>query len=153
MLGKKIYDPDQTEAAGINECDGMGLLTHETVFHREKIQSQTEGTLYNISGIFSNLEGQPFHGYEIHMGQNTEIQPPLTNSGNIYGTYIHGIFDDPAISSTIIRSLCEKKEISFQSDSCIDRETYKNSQYDALADIVRNNLDMQFLHKVINKLV
>ncbi|MBQ6504073.1 MAG: cobyric acid synthase [Flexilinea sp.] len=149
MLGRKISDPEQTEAVGICECEGMGLLEHETVFLREKTQCQTQGFLQGISGIFSGLNGLHYHGYEIHMGQSGSFELPIINTGNVYGTYIHGIFDEGEISETIVSALCSNKGILFDSSVGLDREAYKNQQYDALAEAVRNNLDMKFVYSVM----
>ena len=151
MLGKKILDPERTESAGIGECEGMGLLDHETVFHEEKVQTQTEGTLGEVNGIFSALNGQKYHGYEIHMGQDTEEKRPVVNAGNVYGTYIHGIFDEQKISDTIVRAVCAGKGILYDPAGSVDLTDYKNRQYDLLADAVRENLDMEFLYRVIGK--
>ena len=38
MLGRRISDPDRTEAGEVTEIRGMGLLDHETVFAGEKLQ-------------------------------------------------------------------------------------------------------------------
>lgn len=149
MLGESIADPAQTEAAGISECRGMGLMDHQTVFREEKTQRQTEGMLEGISGIFSGLNGLPYRGYEIHMGHSGDTQLPLVNKGNVYGTYIHGIFDSPEICGMIIRSLCERKGIAFEPSAMIDRETYKNGQYDALAEAVRKNLNMDLVYGIL----
>ena len=151
MLGKKILDPERTESAGIGECEGMGLLDHETVFHEEKVQTQTEGILGEVNGIFSALNGQKYHGYEIHMGQDTEEKRPVVNAGNVYGTYIHGIFDEQKISDTIVRAVCTGKGILYDPAGSVDLTDYKNQQYDLLADAVRENLDMEFLYRVIGE--
>ena len=149
MLGSKIFDPERTESAGIGECDGIGLLDHETVFREEKIQAQTEGTLGEISGIFSALNGLRFRGYEIHMGQDTERMAPVVNAGNVYGSYIHGIFDEQEISDAVVQAVCARKGIAFDPSDGMDITAYKNRQYDLLADAVRSNLDMDFVYKII----
>lgn len=153
MLGEKILDPDHTESIGLSETDGMKFLNHNTLFSEEKVQTQIEGILQDISGIFASLNGLKFHGYEIHMGRSAENKAPISNSGNIYGTYIHGIFDEPEISSMVIRSLCRKKGINYNSNACIDRYQLKKGQYDKLADAVRRNLNMKFVYNILNKVV
>lgn len=146
MLGDKIFDPDHTESSGVSECSGMGLLPLETVFSKDKIQTQTEGILQDIGGIFSSLNGLKYNGYEIHMGRNNEKLPPVTNAGNVYGTYVHGIFDENEISTTIVKGLCSQKSIIYDPESCIDRESYKDDQYNKLAEAVRCNLNMNFIY-------
>ena len=83
------------------------------------------------------------------MGQSGRFELPIINTGNVYGTYIHGIFDEGEISETIVSALCSNKGILFDSSVGLDREAYKNQQYDALAEAVRNNLDMKFVYSVM----
>ena len=149
MLGRKIYDPEQTEAAGVSECDGMGLLDHETIFRSGKIQKQTAGTFSGISGIFSALNGLDYHGYEIHMGRDEDEKAAVTNRGNVYGSYVHGIFDAEGICQTIIRALAGAKGISLSPETSFDLKAYKEQQYDRLAAAVRENLNMDYLRSII----
>ena len=151
MLGRQICDPEQAESAGINRCDGLCLLETETVFRTEKTQKQTEGIIHNTGGIFSRLNGKHYEGYEIHMGQNMENADPIQNKGNIYGTYIHGIFDGPEICDTILQALCEKKGIPFNAIHSFDLKTYKEQQYDLLAQTVRSSLDMDFIYRILDR--
>ncbi len=153
MLGKRILDPDLTESAGITECSGMGLLPSETVFHPEKVQTQTNGVFQNVEGIFSDLSGKCYTGYEIHMGQEEEQTEAIRYSGNVYGTYIHGIFDAPGICDTVLRALCERKGIPFGSIRSFDLKAYKEQQYDLLAETVRSSLDMDFIYRVLDRKV
>ena len=73
------------------------------------------------------------------------------NAGNVYGTYIHGIFDEQKISDTIVRAVCAGKGILYDPAGSVDLTDYKNRQYDLLADAVRENLDMEFLYRVIGE--
>ncbi len=151
MLGRKISDPEHSEAAGLCEIDGMGLLDTETVFRQEKVQAQTSGTFADVEGPLSGLNGKAWQGYEIHMGQSEDNHPAVLSSGNVYGTYVHGIFDVPGISDTIIQSLCEIKGISFDDIGQFDPRTYKEAQYDKLAETVRNSLNMDLIYEILAK--
>jgi len=151
MLGKKIMDPDHTESAGITECDGLALLPDRTIFHSDKTQTQSSGIISGISGVFRNMNGMHFSGYEIHMGQNADRHQPVVNSGNVYGTYIHGIFDEPGVSDAVIKSLCERKGVSFDSANHFDLYSYKQVQYDLLAQKVRESLDSDLLYQILDR--
>ena len=151
MLGKKISDPAGSESAEVPEISGMGLLDHDTVFDADKVRRQTEGVFDGIEGFFSDLNGKQYRGYEIHMGRDSQKQKPIRNSGNIYGTYIHGIFDGPGISDTILAALCRKKGITPESLNSFDPAEYKQQQYDLLADTVRANLDMDLIYRIIER--
>lgn len=151
MLGASVSDPDGVEAAGVTRIAGMGLLDMDTVFRGEKVQRQTSGVFSDVPGIFSGLNGLPYQGYEIHMGRSVDELPPLQASGNVYGSYIHGIFDGPGIADGIVRALAEKKGVDLGTLTRFDLKAYKESQYDLLADAVRNGLDMDFVYKVLNR--
>lgn len=160
MMGKAISDPDGVERIG--EISGMGLLDCRTVFLANKTRTRINGIFENVTGIFSELSGKKFEGYEIHLGKTSVKNPALLKlsdgktdgayNGNIYGSYIHGIFDSKEVSGTIIKALYKKKGMKYYG-KCINREEYKERQYDLLADIVRNNMDMELVYKIIRKKV
>lgn len=158
MLGRKISDPYNTESGG--EISGMGLLDTETVFYPEKTQTQTSGIISGIGGVFSVLNGLQFEGYEIHMGRTLSNEKAFLKSNgktygayknNIYGCYIHGIFDSPEISCGIVKKLYQLKNLEYNDTKKISRSEYKNMQYDILADEVRRNIDMNLIYKIISQ--
>ena len=151
MLGRHISDPEQVEAAGVTEIDGMGLLPLETVFQGEKVQTQTNGTFSGVAGLFSELNGKRYAGYEIHMGRSEEARGALFSMGNVYGSYVHGIFDEQEVADTILKALCTKKGVSFESLGTFDARAYKERQYDLLADAVRAGLDMPLIYRILNQ--
>ena len=78
MLGRSVSDPDQVEAAGVTEIAGMGLLPMNTVFHGEKVQTQTSGIFAGIDGMLSALNG-------ISLKRKVAITYPIINNVvNIY---------------------------------------------------------------------
>lgn len=151
MLGTSVSDPEGVEAAGRSEVAGMGLLEMDTVFLGDKVQHQTSGKFGAVTGIFSGLSGMGYYGYEIHMGRSQCPETALQCSGNVYGSYIHGIFDAPGIADAIIRALAEKKGLNANEIHSFDGEAYKQKQYDILADAVRGGLDMEFVYKILNR--
>lgn len=151
MLGRRILDPDQVEAAHVTEIAGMGLLNMETVFRGEKVQTQVRGVFEAVPGMLSALNGMNYEGYEIHMGRSGEELPPLSNNKNVYGSYIHGIFDAPGIADAILKAVCIQKRMEFCGTTSDDPHTYKEQQYDKLADAVRNSVDMDYVYKVLNR--
>ena len=129
----------------------MGLLPMDTVFQGEKVQQQTSGVFREIPGVLHSLSGLPYTGYEIHMGRSQQKLAPLVNRDNVYGSYIHGIFDGEGIAQAVIRDLAAKKGIDPGTLTVFDPERYKQEQYDKLADAVRGGLDMDFVYKVLNR--
>lgn len=151
MLGRTVSDPEQVEAAGISEISGMNLLDMDTLFRGEKVQTQTEGIFENIPGLFSCLNGLAYQGYEIHMGRSMERRSAVTCKGNVYGSYIHGIFDAPGVAEAILGALCRKKGLDPARLGSFDPKAYKEAQYDKLADAVRSGLDMELVYRVLNR--
>ena len=151
MLGRTVADPEQVETAGVTEISGMGLLDMDTEFRGEKVQTQTQGIISGVEGLLSPLNGLAYEGYEIHMGRSRQEMPALSGGGNVYGSYVHGIFDAPGIADTILRALCAKKGVSFDALATFDARGYKERQYDLLADVVRGGLDMPFVYRVLRR--
>ena len=151
MLGASVRDPLGVEAAGVTEIKGMGLLPMDTVFQGEKVQQQTSGVFGEIPGALHSLSGMKYTGYEIHMGRSRQQLAPLVNQGNVYGSYIHGIFDGAGIAQAVIGDLAARKGIDPGTLTVFDPERYKQEQYDKLADAVRGGLDMDFVYKVLNR--
>ena len=153
MLGESISDPLGSEGGG--SIRGMGLLKCSTVFGSEKVQTQTEGNFCKIDGFWSFLSGAEFRGYEIHMGTTESESPELLDcggayEGNVCGCYIHGIFDSQYVSERLARHLFERQGIAYRGGT-VNREEYKQSQFDMLADGVRRSIDMDMLYKIIEE--
>lgn len=145
MMGDVISDPDNCEGGG--ECKGLSLLPVNTVITDKKERRQIKGTV--TDGI---LKDAAYSGYEIHMGHTTggTAFTDHNNSafkGNVYGTFIHGFFDEQGISGSIMKMLCERKGIPF-SGTKNSRSAQVESELSELADIVRNNMDMELIRKV-----
>ncbi len=146
MLGERLDDPLGVEAGG--SMRGMGLLPVETTFEGEKITRATEGMLDNVGGIFSNLSGQSYKAYEIHMGRST-TDKNIINNGNVYGTYFHGIFDTVDNVKVIIDALLRTKGMDDKDLEIVDMQQYKDRQYDILAEGMKKSLNMDLLHDII----
>lgn len=147
MLGKSISDPFGTEGGG--EISGMGLLDIETVFAQEKTRTQVEGSFSGIAGMFAALDGMNYRGYEIHMGQSN-IHGAVLQKGNVYGSYIHGLFDGAGIAKSIVEALYKKRNLTFDENAVFDPQTYREEQYDRLAESVRGALDMKLIYSIVS---
>lgn len=159
MLGNSLCDPYDTEGGG--EINGMGLLPIDTVFQKEKNQRQTDGKVCLLDGIFKPLSERKYHGYEIHMGETTYTNKyryfsQTDNeyskndgcvSGNVFGTYIHGIFDSQDMIDGMEEMLCKIKGI--EKGTKIDYQSYREKQYDMLAENVRNSIDLDMAYKIM----
>jgi adenosylcobyric acid synthase len=158
MLGQSLLDPDGVEAEPGAQAAGLGLLPVETVFAGDKHTVQVQATLEAETGPLAALRGAPIWGYEIHMGRSrlldptapclSHIGPPdsrhadgaLAAGGCIWGTYLHGLFDNDALRHAWLASLGWQRR-----GQPFDRQL----AYNRLADHVRAHLDMEALRQII----
>ena len=163
MLGMEVSDPLETEGGGT--LRGMGLLPIKTIFEPEKHQVRTKGVVAPIDGPLAALSGADVEGYEIHMG-TTELcggTPLCTlegdgatradgcHEGNVYGSYLHGIFDSRACAQALASALMEAKGLDSSAVEAIDMQAYKEAQYDKLADAMRQNMDMELIYRILEE--
>ena len=167
MLGETLKDPMGVEAGG--EIKGMGLLPVDTVFAGDKTRTRVEGSFEGISGILEELSGVPLEGYEIHMGVSTlrEEAKPVTRIrnyacgeqeqkldgayvGNVYGTYVHGVFDREEVAKGVVRALAKEKGLDVSGITAVDFQAFKESQYDKLAAGLREHLDLERIYRILD---
>lgn len=167
MLGRVLRDPEGVEHGG--EIDGMGLLPVDTVFTREKTRAQVSGRFEAVQGPLSPLSGVAVTGYEIHMGQSNHTAEGMSlcvletcggtpasradgcQSGTVYGTYLHGIFDRADVGKALLNALCVRKGLATDTAPVMDARRYRERQYDLLADVVREHLDMALIYRILEE--
>lgn len=160
MLGEEVSDPEGVEGGGT--IAGLGLLPVTTVLAGDKKTDQFAGRFGNIGGIFAGLAGMTIEGYEIHMGRTvrsdgSEDGLDFTSGstgiccGNVYGSYIHGIFDRGEIAGEVVRALAERKGAELEKVSASDHRDFKEKEYDRLADILRGSLDMDKIYAMLRE--
>ena len=206
MLGERIEDPDNVEEGG--SIRGMELLPVTTLLRTEKRRSQTKGVIGPLPGIFKDLSGCAFEGYEIHMGETlwangaegaaeeatkrgieeiiegvmeraegvtertteeglqlsemekqkcpgavigVEERTTQKESKAVYGSYIHGLFDQGEIAGRIVNALARKKGISLSTGEMEDYRTFKEKEYDKLADTLRMYLNMEEIYGMLRE--
>jgi adenosylcobyric acid synthase len=146
MMGKTVDDPQGLEGQpGIS--DALGLLPIETALQAPKTTTLTQ---------FS-WNGQPGTGYEIHMGQTTRKgENPLfeithrdhhpcrdedgcvSADSKMMGTYIHGLFDNPAI----LKSWLNHIGLDGIGVPKIGGIEARNRQYDLLAEHFQKHVNV-----------
>ena len=141
---------------------GMELLPVSTVFAKEKVRTRVSGQTLSLDGGFAPLSRTGFEGYEIHMGRTTidgSADPfaILSNgvedgavSGNIFGSYLHGLFDG-AVGLTLIQLMLSRKGIEDNEMEHISTDQYKDRQYGILADALRESLDMEQIYRIVRE--
>jgi len=167
MLGSAISDPLGVEgrASGQGKGDssvGLCLLPVSTIFDQQKQTRQVRARVSACQGFFSECHGATVVGYEVHMGETSGGTPVFTldgpegtagtrlqdgavdETGRIFGTYIHGLFDEPAFRRAWLRSLGWQSTSSGTTLSQV-----RQAAYDRLSDVLRQSLDMEKLYELV----
>jgi adenosylcobyric acid synthase len=161
ILGLRVEDPLCIESGGA--LDGLGFLPLHTRLEREKLAvpvrvHMREGGFFGVA--HDSLVGS---GYEIHAGRsvaqgsslafadlqradNAEFVPDGAVSADrrVFGTYVHGLFDDDQMRHAFIRAARFRCGLSLP----VDLKAYtaqRSSRFDRLAAHVRLTLNLSSL--------
>ncbi|MFZ5591110.1 MAG: cobyric acid synthase [Bacillota bacterium] len=169
MLGRELHDPERTESS-IPCLNGLGLLDVITVFERDKITTRVEGMAAVADGLLEQCQSLPVSGYEIHMGRSrlgagvrpafvitsslgVVVEQPdgaISPDGMVLGTYIHGIFDQPAFRRQLLNNLRRRKGLMPLTDvALLTAAQQRQKDFDALAEVVRGSLDMGLVYSLL----
>jgi adenosylcobyric acid synthase len=163
ILGQVVKDPLGVEGETPEE-EGLGLLPVVTTMAGEKTTTQVEARAVGLPGNDHRVSG-----YEIHMGLTEMVGPgqPVfeinerlgvaehladgwsSPDGRIWGSYIHGLFDNDGFRQTLLRQLSEAKGLIPSSSSDLSFTDFQESQFDQLADLVRRHVDIDRIRGMI----
>jgi adenosylcobyric acid synthase len=140
MLGRAIHDPLGLEDAA-GSVPGLGYFDMETTMAAEK-------TLRRVAGRLA-LDGAAVAGYEIHLGRSEgpalahpAIALPdredgaLSDDGQILGTYLHGLFDEPEALMALLHWA------GAPDATPLDVRAVRAQNLDRLADAIEEHLDL-----------
>jgi len=146
MLGLSIDDPEGVESAGqARNTQGLGLLGVKTVMRGEK-------TVRRVTGHTGLWGGCSFSGYEIHMGETETAagaDDPIMAAGKVFGTYIHGLFDDDAFRHSFIdyaRRTCGLEPAHRRVCVAAERE----GRINRWASHLLQSLDINLIRRLVN---
>ncbi len=130
-----------------------------------KTTTQVKARVLADHGLLSGMKGQELVGYEIHMGQTDAnenmsafnvfetpqgtvdyLDGTLNTDGTVLGTYLHGLFHNSGFRRSLLNSLRRKRGLPEQSAETL---VNKEQQYDRLAELVRQHLDMTAIAKIV----
>ena len=161
MLGRVLRDPDHVESR-VPELAGLGLLDMEVTFEKEKYTAQASASVCAAQGWLSDAKGLTVDGYEIHAGQNhlgknavpwlaigERIDGVMNESGNVLGSYLHGLFDDGQLFAAIAAHLRGKKGLASANAAPVDLEAFREREFDRIASIVRASVDMDAIYRIL----
>lgn len=170
MLGEVIRDPQHTESQN-DEAAGLGLLGMETVFASEKLTSQVVAQCQDLHFMGQSISADNLQGYEIHMGHTAFTREadkhPFTvcqrrgkacasqegtanTEGNVFGTYIHGVFDNDVFRRSVLNAIRHSKGLEALANTR-NVMAEKQQAYEHLADVVENALDMEKLYQIMGE--
>ena len=148
MLGRIIHDPHLVESTG-RSVEGLGLLPLETVLAKEKTLTRRQGQHLP--------SGHPVHGYEIHHGQSTGHKKDLIrfdddqgagcHNNDIWGSYLHGIFDSDPFRRWFIDDLRIRRGLKPKGRVVASYDL--EPTFSRLAKAVRQELDMDTIYRLL----
>lgn len=155
MLGESLSDPEGVEGGG--EMAGLGLLPCRTVFAAHKTRTRVEAQT-----TVPCLDGVSLHCYEIHMGLTQRLggvpfarfpdgREEGAAAGKVLGTYLHGLFDTGELVEQLAAWLMKEKGLTPEHIRVESQEDYRERQYDRLARVVREHLDMKAVYRAMEE--
>ncbi len=170
MLGERLSDFVGAEAEVGTVEPGLNLLPVETFFEpiNEKItlQSQSRVDASAVRGLFANMSGQRFQTYQIHLGRTVttgrngragtyafqtstvERDGWLSADGWCAGCYLHGLFENDTFRQSMIAALAGRRSAQFVLPEQVSFN--RQLEYDKLADLLRNHMDIHRLKALCN---
>jgi len=155
MLGLRVEDPDGLEGE-VGNTEGLALFEMVTRMVSGKQLRQVTGRLspeVTESGVTATMTG-----YEMHNGvtEGSALARPFAEldgrpdgavsaDGQMAGTYVHGLFDEPAACDAI---LCWAG-LNTQNARSVDYQSHRLQQLDRLADQVEQCLDTDRLRSLL----
>jgi adenosylcobyric acid synthase len=156
MLGRLLLDPHRVESE-ISETAGLALLDVVTTMRKVKQTHQVEARLLPAGQELAPGGEALLTGYEIHMGE-TLLGPgarpfativkrsgrgleagdgAVSGDGRIFGTYLHGIFDNHGFRTSLLNRLRRGKGLAEQAGV-----VQPCDPFDSLAAHMEQHLDM-----------
>jgi adenosylcobyric acid synthase len=162
ILGIRVQDPSGVESS-VTEAEGLGLLDVETVLLTEKETHQAEARLLSAAALAAPGCVGTVSGYEIHMGETAlgagaqpfaqlvrrsgcDVAIPdgaVSPDGRVFGTYLHGIFDNHAFRTAFLNRIRREKGLPMRTTDCKNEDPF-----DLLAEHLERHLDMERLLRI-----
>ncbi|MDY0833139.1 cobyric acid synthase [Pseudomonas sp. SED1] len=147
MLGEQVHDPLGLEGP-CGSSVGLGLLAFSTTLAQEKQLRNVRGRLL--------LEDAEVSGYEIHAGVTSGAglvraavqlddgrrDGAQSEDGQVLGTYLHGVFENPAACGALLRWA------GLEDVQSVDYHGLRERDIERLADLVERHLDTGLLRSL-----
>ena len=165
MLGKAVKDLYGVEST-LKEIKGLGLLDMETILELEKKTYQVKAQIPSSPPLAKRGRGDCLvKGYEIHMGETTGREQPfsiitdrngasvsiedggVSRDGKVWGTYIHGIFDNDEFRTGFLNSIRDEK--GFKNQCPVLFQIKRCEEIKKMAEIIHESIDMKKIYEII----
>ncbi|MBP8933527.1 MAG: cobyric acid synthase [Candidatus Atribacteria bacterium] len=157
MLGESLIDLDGNEDYQ-GEMEGLAIIPMKTIFEKEK-------TLRIMQGFVKKAEQVPVKGYEIHQGKSSffqayeplftfflgnKIEPEgVVINDQVFGTYLHGLFDDGSFRRYFINQLRKRKGLKAISTISLSWQEIIEKELNRLADLLETYIDVKRVENLI----
>ncbi|HVU02897.1 MAG TPA: cobyric acid synthase [Polyangiaceae bacterium] len=164
ILGRSIRDPEGVES-DVPEARGLELLPAVTRFGSEKRTRQVRASLGRPS-FLGTPSDPPLRGYFIHQGrievsaadalasfvaegpvEDQGLDGAVSPDGVVVGTLLHGLFENASVRTALLRALRTRRglpEPAADGTPVVD-------EYDRLASVLREHVDLSLLHRLIGR--
>ncbi len=169
MLGKRILDEGGLESGSPNAVEGLGLLDVDTAFTNYEKVTERVSAIPLGKGMLERCRGREMAAYEIHMGKTvlgpnaepafrvirksgattSSLDGALDQKGQVLGTYLHGLFDEPPVRESVIAYLASKNKITIETRKESVDQVWENG-LNKLVSAVRANLDVDRILDLID---
>ena len=177
MLGKSISDSSGVESPGGAQSPGLDLLPVTTEFAAAKATHQVQAEVCPGSGFLGTISGEKITAYEIHMGHTqgasgdthplfrltqrsgqsvNSLDGAIDAAGRVWGTYLHGLFDNTSFRRAWLQSLgwsrpIPDSDLADRADPAdpTDLAAVRQAAYERLAASVRSSLDMDHIRAIV----
>ena len=129
MMFEEILDDEGVESSS-KKISGLGRFEGNVIFQKEKILKK---------GIY-DVDSLSLYGYEIHNGVTKEL---WQRKGNIFGTFLHGIFDNDNFRKKLFGNI----EVTYEG---YNFKRYKDDKIEEFCSFVGSYLDMDRILKEID---
>lgn len=140
---------------GIGE---LSLIDMQTVVSSEAVKRDVWVELGdNPSPYFSGLDYIKIHGHEQHKHKTKlgyAARPAMGESGafsaagNVFGTYVHGLFDNEPFLDGLLENLKSIKGINY-AGAKMTPERQQELAIDGLADFIRDHIDIEKIYQIM----
>jgi adenosylcobyric acid synthase len=144
MVGTRLHDPHGFEGAPGSK-PGLGVLNYQTTLEPQKQLREVRGRLA--------VSGARVSGYEIHMGvtvgpalghpaimlDDGRPEGALSEDGQVFATYLHGLFDEPEACAALLAWAGLERPMT------VDYAALREESIERLADALNKNVQIDGL--------